>query len=143
LFGNAGNDTLNGGAGNDLLTGGLGKDKLTGGSGNDTFDYNSTSESGPGAASRDVITDFNGRGVLAGDRIDLFTIDANTTVFAPGNQAFIWGGAWTAGHLRTVPIAAGTVLLQGNTDLDAAPEIEIEVHLAGGAPPLNVTDVVL
>jgi Ca2+-binding RTX toxin-like protein len=145
LNGGSGNDTLNGEAGNDHLTGGTGRDVLTGGGGTlafDTFDYNSTSESGPGVLSRDVITDFNGRGVLQGDQIDLRTIDANP--FVAGNQAFIWGGAWTVGHARYV----GGVL-QVNTDFDAAAEMEIQLTGAPGlfvsANPLlqGVTDVLL
>ncbi|OQW34610.1 MAG: hypothetical protein A4C66_12980 [Nitrospira sp. HN-bin3] len=140
LFGNAGNDVLNGGLGNDLLIGGLGKDTLTGGGGAlafDTFDYNAVSESRPGVATRDIITDFNGRGALVGDKIDLTTIDANTLV--GGNQAFIFGGPFTAGHLRYV----GGVL-QGNTDGDAAAEFEIQLT---GSPGLVVggvgTDILL
>ena len=137
LTGNTASNRLNGGLGNDLLTGGLGKDFLTGGLGNDTFDYNSTSESGPGVLSRDVITDFRGLGTLIGDRIDLSTIDAN--VFALGNQAFTWKGSaafssvfglYTPGQLRY----SGGVL-QGNTDFDAAPEFEIQLT---GAPALFV-----
>ncbi len=150
LTGGFGNDSLTGGFGNDSLTGGFGNDSLTGGVGRDiltsgglfdrdTFDYNSTSESQPGFFNRDVITDFRGLGFAQGDQIDLSTIDANTTVFAPGNQSFIFGGPFVAGHLRYV----GGVL-QGNTDFDAAPEIEIALV---GAPALVVgglgTDILL
>ncbi len=120
MNGLGGNDSINGGLGNDFLTGGAGRDSLTGGSGFDTFDYNAASDSLPGAATRDVITVFNGQGALLGDRIDLSTIDANTLV--AGNQAFIFGGSFTAGHLRYV----GGVL-QGNTDGDAAAEFEIQL----------------
>ncbi len=105
LSGLAGNDQLNGGTGNDTLTGGLnvgvGRDILDGGAGRDvltgfggvfafdTFDYNAASDSGPGFFNRDVITDFNGRGALVGDQIDLSTIDAN--IFLAGPQAFLPG----------------------------------------------------
>jgi Ca2+-binding RTX toxin-like protein len=133
LSGLSGNDTLNGGLGNDFLTGGAGRDILTGGSGFDTFDYNAVNDSLPGVVNRDVITDFNGQGALLGDRIDLATIDANTLV--AGNQAFIFGGSFTAGHLRYV----GGVL-QGNTDGDAAAEFEIQLL---GAPALVLNDIVL
>ena len=37
LFGDAGNDTLNGGPGNDLLVGGAGADTINGGAGDDTI----------------------------------------------------------------------------------------------------------
>ncbi|NOU09795.1 MAG: calcium-binding protein, partial [Nitrospira sp.] len=136
LNGGAGNDTLNaidadatlnGGTGNDRLTadfsegtlnGGNGNDVLkvvgpkpdagdstmTGGAGTDTFIFD------PGGANfgKVIVTDFAGAGVAIGDRIDLTTIDANS--LAAGNQAFIFGGSFTAGHLRYV----GGVL-QGNT----------------------------
>lgn len=137
LLGGLGNDSLNGGLGNDLLTGGAGRDILTGSGGAlafDTFDYNATSESQPGIFNRDVITDFQGRGVLAGDQIDLRTIDANQTLFAFGNQAFTYiGGAGftAAGQLRY----SGGVL-QGNTDFDGAAEIQIQLS---GAPGLFVS----
>ena len=136
LSGGGGNDVLNGGSGNDTLIGGIGTDTLTGGLGNDLFDYNSVNESLVGAG-RDRIVGFSGNGALAGDRIDLTTIDANALV--AGNQAFIFGGPFMAGHLRYV----GGVL-QGNTDADAAAEFEIQLL---GAPALVVggagTDILL
>lgn len=136
LSGGNGNDTINGGLGNDTLVGGLGLDTLNGGTGNDLFDYNSVNES-PVGASRDKIVGFAGAGAGLGDRIDLTTIDANSLV--AGNQAFIWGGAFTAGHLRYV---GG--ILQGNTDADAAAEFEIQLV---GIPALVVggagTDILL
>lgn len=132
----AGNDTLKGGAGDDLLVGGAGRDALNGGVGNDTFDYNVVTES-PVGAGRDVISGFAGAGAVLGDRIDLTTIDANSVV--AGNQAFIFGGSFTAGHLRYV----GGVL-QGNTDGDVAAEFEIQLV---GSPALVVggagTDILL
>ncbi len=127
LTGGGGNDTLNGGGGNDTLIGGLGLDTLTGGVGNDLFDYNSVNESLVGA-SRDKIIGFAGAGGALGDRIDLTTIDANSLL--AGNQAFIFGGSFTAGHLRYV----GGVL-QGNTDADVAAEFEIQLV---GSPALVV-----
>lgn len=136
IDGGTGNDTLLGLAGNDTLLGGLGADSLNGGLGNDSFDYNAVSES-PAETSRDVISGFAGAGAAIGDKIDLATIDANTSV--AGNQAFIWGGPFTAGHLRYV----GGVL-QGNTDADAAAEFEIQLV---GTPALVVggagTDILL
>ncbi|HET7062351.1 MAG TPA: calcium-binding protein [Nitrosospira sp.] len=94
LYGGSGNDWLYGGDSNDVLTGGLGKDFLSGGNGSDVFDFDSTSES-PWWA-RDTISDFSGARwqwdpwigfhLVAGDKIDLSTIDANS--FVSGNQAF-------------------------------------------------------
>ncbi len=141
LLGGSGNDTLNGGAGNDTLkgdpgtdtlTGGSGKDTLTGGNQSDVFKYTAVSDS-PAGAGRDIITDFAGAGPAFGDRINLTAIDAN--VLVGGNQDFIFGGPFTAGHLRYV----GGVL-QGNTDADAAAEFEIQLT---GGPALHPTDIIL
>jgi|CXWL01.1.fsa_nt_gi Ca2+-binding RTX toxin-like protein len=136
IDGGNGNDGINGQAGNDTLVGGIGADSLNGGLGNDIFDYNSISES-PAGLGKDAIISFAGAGAALGDRIDLTTIDANS--LAAGNQAFIWGGAFTAGHLRYV----GGVL-QGNTDANAAAEFEIQLV---GSPALVVggagTDILL
>lgn len=63
-----GNDVLQGGAGDDELIGGRGKDTLTGGAGADRFEYFLANDSLPGAANRDVITDFS---QVDGDRVDL------------------------------------------------------------------------
>lgn len=123
LFGSAGNDTLNGGLnvgfGRDILTGGSGRDILTGGGGVfafDTFDYNAASESQPGVFNRDVITDFNGRGALVGDRIDLTALNVNL-----GDLSYV-------GEILNV-----------NTDADAAPEMQI--NLLG--VPLNLANDVM
>jgi serralysin len=136
LFGDAGNDNLNGGLGNDLMVGGLGRDVMTGGGGFDRFDFNSVGESLPGFFSRDVITDFAGNGIFAGDVIDVSTIDAN--VFLLGNQAFNFIGAlpfFAPGQLRY----AGGVL-QGSTDFDLASEFEIQLT---GAPAVTIFDLAL
>ncbi|MBS0166535.1 MAG: calcium-binding protein [Nitrospira sp.] len=168
LYGGDGGDTLNGGDGNDILSsGGYGGTAMNGGAGNDMlycsegglnrvnggtgadtlyaniaggsddiFDYNSVSDS-PSGTGRDVIHNFNAEDDVGHDQIDLRDIDANTLV--AGNQAFIWGGSFSAGHLRYV----GGVL-QGNTDGDTAAEFEIQLV---GAPALTVggagTDILL
>ncbi|MFW9621290.1 MAG: M10 family metallopeptidase C-terminal domain-containing protein [Macromonas sp.] len=134
LNGDAGNDTLNGNEGNDILTGGAGKDVLTGGAGNDVFKFNTLAESGLTTTTRDIITDF----VRGQDKIDLSTIDANTTL--AGNQAFIGligaNVAFTkAGQLR---LNAG--VLYGNTDADATAEFSIALT---GITTLANTDFVL
>ena len=72
LSGGDGADTISGGAGDDVIEGGLGQDVLTGNAGVDTFRFGPgipRSESYPGGADR--ITDFEGLGILGGDRIDL------------------------------------------------------------------------
>lgn len=144
--GRGGHNELNGGTGNDLLNCGiLSTDVLNGGAGADfiniiahagevRIDYNSVSDSPAGDGLRDVISGFVSD---FGHQIDLRDIDANALV--SGNQAFIWGGSFTADHLRYV----GGVL-QGNTDGDAAAEFEIQLV---GAPALTVggadTDILL
>ena len=130
LFGNGGNDRLNGGTGNDLLNGGAGTDTLNGDVGNDLFDYNAVAES-PVGAGRDKINGFSGNGALAGDRIDLTTIDANVLLF--GNQAFSWIGGNSFTAARQLRYVGG--VLQGNTDGDAAAEFEIQLV---GVPSLFV-----
>lgn len=128
LLGGTGNDTLNGGTGNDTLNGGAGRDILIGGGGFDTFDYNAASDSLPGVANRDVITDFSGNGALLGDRIDLSTIDANA--FLLGNQAF------TAAQLSY----AGGILSANIIGTAPAPDLQIQLV---GAPALVISDIVL
>jgi Ca2+-binding RTX toxin-like protein len=126
LNGGSGNDTLDGGSGNDVLIGGAGTDSLVGGIGNDTFDFNYLSELGL-STTRDVISGWN-----TGDRIDLTTIDWNTTT--AGDQAFnyLGSGAFTAtaGQVRY----SGGVL-QFNTDTDTAVEYEIVIT---GTPPASL-----
>jgi serralysin len=136
LNGGFGNDALNGGFGNDALVGGFGRDVMTGGGGFDRFDFNSAGESVPGLFRRDVITDFIGNGILAGDVIDVSAIDANNLLL--GNQAFtfIGGAAFTAaGQLRY----SGGVL-QGSTDADLSSEFEVALT---GAPALTAFDLIL
>ena len=135
LTGGAGNDSLFAGGGIDLLTGGLGKDNMTGGLDADTFDFNALLESVVGV-NRDIIADFS---ALQLDKIDLSTIDANSTL--ADNQAFaadiLTSGEFTAaGQLRLV----GNIL-SGNTDSNFATS-EFEIQLTGVAT-LAAADFVL
>ena len=119
-----------------MLVGGLGRDVMTGGGGFERFDFNSAGESLPGLFNRDVITDFVGNGIFAGDVIDVSTIDANVLLL--GNQAFnfIGAAAFTApGQLRY----SGGVL-QGSTDADLFSEFEIQLT---GAPAVTIFDLAL
>ena len=134
LSGLSGNDKISGLGGNDTLVGGVGKDTLTGGPGADHFDFNSISESVPGA-NRDVITDFGST-----DKIDLSTIDANSTM--SGNQAFMFISASNFSHPGQVYYDASHHILFGNTDGDAAAEFEITVNLAG-ITSLHSTEFIL
>lgn len=144
FMGGAGNDTLTGGAGRDELIGGLGADKitggagrdiLTGGSGNDTFDFNSVGEMGVSIAFSDVITDFQ-----LGDKIDLSTIDANSTT--PSNDTFQYLGSVSeftaAGQIRFDGTAN---VLYGNTDANTTTS-EFLIKLSG-VGSLSASDFVL
>jgi trimeric autotransporter adhesin len=129
ITGDAGSNALRGEAGNDMLGGGLGHDKLTGGGGSDIFDFNALAESGIGAGSRDLITDFQ-RGV---DEIDLWDIDANTTRSGDQGFSFIGTAAFRgrAGELRYQTIdQAGTAnditVVSGDIDGDGVGDFEIE-----------------
>nr|WP_230968300.1 M10 family metallopeptidase C-terminal domain-containing protein [Nostoc sp. WHI] len=135
INGGLGNDTINGGSGNDRLIGNRGTDRLAGGLGNDIFDFNSVLDSQP-AALRDIITDFAGNGNLAGDQIDLSTIDANP--FLAGNQAFSFIGAGAFSAVGQVRYLEG--FLQANTDFDFA--VDFAIQLAG-APGLVASDIIV
>jgi hypothetical protein len=77
----------------------------------------------PVNAGRDTISDFTR---LQGDKIDLSTIDARTTV--AGNQAFsfIGTGAFThrAGELRFI-VQGATGIVAGDVNGDAAADFHI------------------
>lgn len=82
-----GNDTLRGGRDNDTLFGGEGQDRMTGGTGADVFVFTSVDESGIGANTRDVITDFD----TLVDLIDLTDLDGGGYSFI-GTDAFSGDG---------------------------------------------------
>lgn len=142
LNSNAGNDILLGDVGNDQLIGGTGRDVLTGGAGNDRFRYLSVSDSLPGLATRDVITDFSGNGILAGDQIDLSAIDANPLLAGVQRFNYIGFAAFSApGQVR---YSGG--IIQINTIGNGGAESEIQLN---GAPALwvsanpAITDIIL
>jgi len=132
LTGGGGNDVLNGGGGNDILDGGVGSDTLISGLGTDRFVYRFISDSTPGAATHDHITDFVGNGAAAGDVLDLSRIDADGAGVA-GNGAFtyIFGAAFTAGVNGELRYDGASGLLQGCTNGGGAADFEI--HLTNGA----------
>lgn len=143
LYGRSGNDILSGGSKTDLLIGGIGRDVMTGGSFGDRFDFNAVSETGVTALTRDVITDFN----IAGDLIDLSSIDASTRL--AGNSAFKYiGGASfhkVAGELRSVQYdRAGTgadyTLVAGDINGDGTSDFHIQLS---GLKVLTAGDFVL
>lgn len=152
LYAQSGNDTIRGGAGNDRVYGGTGIDTLygddgvdnvrggggadrcDGGGGNDRYQYESVSDSAPGATNRDVILAFANVGATAGDQIDLATIDANTGV--GGNQAFVFRGtgAITGAGQVNVVASGGDTLIRANTGGTLAPELEIVVQDGTATP---------
>jgi serralysin len=114
-------DFLNGGAGADILVGGSGVDQLQGAAGSDVFRFLLTSDSAFGAF--DSILGFDGPGAAFGDLIDLSEIDAN--VLTAADDAFVFGFQGTRGLWLG---AAGTdTVIWGNTDADAAAELEIRI----------------
>ena len=122
LKGGAGNDTIRGGSGADKITGGTGKDALYGGTGADQFLFLAANESGPNAATQDVIFGFNH---AQGDKINLRAIDA-----VPGgaDQAFKLdtGNGFVAGEYRIVAVGADRVL---QLNLNSNPTAEMSILL--------------
>lgn len=130
LFGDAGNDHLYGGAGNDRLIGGDGVDWLVGGGSNDTFVFQSVTETGNTAATRDAIKDF----VQGADIIDVSGFDAKSaTAF---NDAFTFIGdavfGNTAGQMNYKTfdlkgVAGDITIISGDTNGDGIADFQIEL----------------
>jgi Ca2+-binding RTX toxin-like protein len=142
LEGRNGDDALDGRKGNDTLLGGKGTDTLTGGSGKDIFDFNALNEMGNSATSRDVITDFDaGTNAKFFDRIDLHSIDADTTKSGNQDFRFIGSDAFSdrAGQLRAETIG-GKTIVSGDTDGDGDSDFQIEIK---GVVTLFENDFVL
>lgn len=140
LFGLGGNDEIAGGSGDDWINGGAGADRLFGGAGADRFQYLSVSESGPNAATQDVIGDFD-----ALDVIDLSLIDADRKV--PGDQAFDFIGTnvkftKVAGQLRSVWTADGQIV-QGDVNGDGKADFAIRLYDPNHAITLSAGDFLL
>jgi Ca2+-binding RTX toxin-like protein len=113
LSGAGGKDTLDGQGGNDTISAGTSRDSLFGGAGRDTFNFDATNESGTSSTSRDLIADFVSATMSASDFdvLDLFDIDARSSV--AGNDAFTFIGtaAFTAdGQIRVVQSGADTIV---------------------------------
>ncbi len=134
LGGNGFINTITGGAGNDTLIGGGGADLLVGGGGADRFVLTALSDSTVAAPGRDRVGDFS---VVAGDRIDLQALDADTTV--GGDQAFNFIGAvgfsGKAGQLVQGAFGADT-RVQGDVNGDGVADFSLlltgSVTLGGG-----------
>jgi len=128
LDGGGGNDVITAKAGDDTLIGGPGADSLVGDAGADVFDFNATSESRPGQASRDFINGF----VHGEDLIDLSDIDADLFAFADQAFSFIGNAAFsgTAGELRFFTFGGGNFnIVEADVDGDGVADMQIFVNL--------------
>ncbi|MEH2166111.1 MAG: hypothetical protein V7K41_05430 [Nostoc sp.] len=85
---------------------------------------------------QDAIADFVGNGILAGDRIDLSTIDANS--IKEGNQAFTFIGSRAFSGIGQIRYSGD--ILQGSNDGDLSAEFEIRL---ARAPQLVESDIIL
>ncbi|MBW4983338.1 hypothetical protein KZZ07_12365 [Mameliella sp. CS4] len=140
LDGGAGNDILEGGDGTDVLrgrngedelAGGLGLDFLTGGQDADVFVFRTTAQAGIGAT-RDQVLDFE-------QGLDVI----NVVAMAPGNFEFRGTAAFAPSgnpELRLIETAAGSTIVQFDTDGDGAADAEIRVANVTG---LTETDFAL
>ncbi len=138
LYGGDGDDRLGGYYGSDVLFGQNGADRLigrhdadrlNGGAGNDIYEYVAVTNSTPSA--QDTISNFDGVGARAGDRISLVRIDADPG--AGGDQAFVLIGTqeFTApGQVRVTDSGPNT-LIQANTNASPEPELQILVKDGG------------
>ena len=122
-IGSSAGDVFKGDAGANFFQGGLGKDTFSGGSDRDLYDFNAVADSKAGAATRDVITDFD----HLVDKIDLSGIDADAAV--AGNQTFLWVGtaALTGPGEVGFFTFGGTTIIRASNDADAASEFEIQL----------------
>lgn len=125
LKGDSGNDTLFGDAGTDELYGGAGKDDMTGGAGADQFYFNGTGQSVVGA-NADWILDFS---IADLDLIDLFDMDANSTVGGNQNFSFTGTSAFSAAAQIRYDQTATDTLVFGDVNGDAVADFQI--NLAG------------
>ena len=125
LFGGAGNDIIFGGNGADVIVGGTGVDQLTGGAGGDVYVFSSTSDSGAGSGSRDIINGFN----AAEDVIDLSAI-------VPGDFAFM--GLETDIHysMPSAFVTAGVMKIDATGD----GSIDFEIDLSGYTGTLSAAN---
>jgi Ca2+-binding RTX toxin-like protein len=125
LYGGSGADLLQGGDGKDLIVGGIGVDRMTGDNSvhvADTFVFLSAAETGAGAGSRDVITDFD-----AFDRLDLSAVDANALLTGQQHFSYIGTAAFSAvGQLR-IDLQRGYAVLEGDLNGDGVADFQIEL----------------
>ncbi len=145
-------DLISGGAGNDKIVGGDGADTLTGGAGSDLFVFRYTSDSATGIAwagdiaKLDLVTDFSPHQLFDHDRLDLSTIDADTT--QAGDQAFHLAGSLThtPGDLFLTEDGNGHTLVEGDVNGDGHADFAIALNdgtTGGLAALMNASDFIL
>ncbi|TAN70279.1 MAG: hypothetical protein EPN17_05840 [Methylobacter sp.] len=140
LSGGNGNDTLLGGPGNDTITGGAGQDWLSGGSGADQFKFNSETDTGITAKSRDIIDDFfiASSEYMSGenDTIDLSAIDANKATAVDDAFSLSVGDTFSGSFTSPGQLYFDTNKhsLYGNNDADPAPDFFILLISANSLP---------
>jgi RTX calcium-binding nonapeptide repeat (4 copies) len=133
-------DTIIGGTGIDKIAGNGGADILTGGAGADVFKFRNVTDSGVGAAARDIITDF----VSGADRLNISRIDTNPAL--AGDQAFTFIGtslysANGTAQIRYIDLGADLLV---ECDVDGNGVSDMQVFLQGaGAQTLTAADFVL
>ena len=129
IFGGGGVDIIDGGVNTDTINGGAGRDRLTGGTQSDVFVFSLETDSGPTAATRDIITDF----VHLGDDIDISAL--------LGTFTFIGGAAFSAaGNEVRFQAEGSNTVVQISTDTDVAAEMSILLY---GTIALDATDFIL
>jgi Ca2+-binding RTX toxin-like protein len=135
VLGGNDNDSLFGRDGDDFVRGEAGRDALTGNAGADSFflgedldeDGSVGYESGVGKGNRDRIIDFNR---ADGDKIDVSNIDADLTAVGLQDFGFVGEEVPGTGELGFLE-SAGSTIVRGNTDDDAAADFEIQLDGAG------------
>lgn len=127
IIGSGAANQLFGGNGMDSLTGFGGRDQLTGGTDRDFFIFTSLKDSGPTKASRDMIFDFEGAGVVGGDEIVLDTLNTklgDIVNFLGTNVNF----AGHAGDLRALFVGDDTIV---QLDVDGDRRADFSIALSG------------
>jgi hypothetical protein len=138
ILGGEGNDMIDtrDGTVDGAIIGGAGRDTMRGGLGEDAFTFFFTTDSGPGANNRDLITNFDRRE----DLIDLSAIDAK--VAQNNDQAFVFRGTKAfsgLGQCRIRDLGAD-VIVELNTLGGKASEFSLYIK---GVGSLNATDFIL
>lgn len=111
IYGEAGDDNLNGGNGNDLLDGGLGDDLLIGGKGDDVLVGGDGNDRLQGDAGRDILIGGRGADDLKGGNDDDVLIAAFTNFDSNAAALLLLRSEWTSANsyaVRVSNLANGT-----------------------------------